>query len=106
MLPLAATAAESVRATPVMVWIKFGALILGVILVILLLRKLMQINRFLILVVVVVGGSILLINWTYNRTEPRFLTPIIDQIAPYLPGGKGLDAPTIDPNNPEKTKRK
>jgi hypothetical protein len=100
---LALTAAEKVRDTPVMVWVKFGAIIIAVLIGLLLLRKLLSVNRYMLLVVFVVGGSILMINWTYNRTEPKFLSPVIDAVAPFLPYGKGLEPPKLDPDNPSRS---
>ncbi|MDX2185793.1 MAG: hypothetical protein SFV32_02575 [Opitutaceae bacterium] len=103
---LALTAAEKMSTTPVMVWVKFGAIILAVIIALIVVRKILSINRYLILVVFVVGGSILMINWAYHRTEPRFMTPIIDAIAPFLPTGKGLEPPKLDTENPSRTPAK
>lgn len=103
---LALTAAEKLRDTPTMVWIKFGAVVLAVIIGLIVIRKILSINKYLMAVVFVVGGSILMINWTYHRTEPKFLTPVVDAIAPFLPYGKGLEPPKLDPDNPSRSPAK
>lgn len=105
MLLLAATALEKMKETDLMVWGKFALIILGFIITVLILKKLANVNKFIMLAVVIVGGSIVMINWTYNRTEPRFLTPVVDAIAPFLPNGSGLEAPKLDPENPSRPKK-
>lgn len=106
MILLAATALEKMKETDLMVWGKFALIILGFIVAVLILKKLADVNKYLMFAVLVVGGSIVLINWSYNRTEPKFLTPVIDAIAPFLPNGKGLEPPKLDPENPNKPVRK
>jgi hypothetical protein len=74
MLPLLATAVE--RVTPLeklqnvsgQFWLKIF-------------RKVMVMNKIILTIILGVIGAVVSINWVYNRTEPEFLTPMIDAIA-------------------------
>ena len=48
-------------------------------------QKVLKINKFVLGGVVFVGGGLMWFNWVYHRTEPKFLTPIVDRIAPFFP---------------------
>lgn len=78
---------EKVQAVPASTWIN---LLIGVAVLILLVRiwkSLAELNEFAPwIVLVLVGGSVVL-YWTYERTEPKALTPIFDVLAQYLPTG-------------------
>ncbi len=83
---LAANAAlDKLHAIPTAFWIKVGIVIAALIVLVILLRKLMNINKFVMGGVIFIGGGVFMINMLYNRTEPKFLTPIFDKIAPFFP---------------------
>jgi hypothetical protein len=42
-------------------------------------------------------------NWIYHRTEPKFLTPLVDRIAPFFPSAGSYDAKQA--TNPGDTKK-
>ena len=48
-------------------------------------QKVLKINKFVLGGVVFIGGGLVFFNWIYHRTEPKFLTPIVDRIAPFFP---------------------
>ena len=89
MLPLmplfAVTALERLQQVPPRFWWQAALAVVGVIVAVALLRKLARANKLVLAVIVFVVLVILFFSWIYNRNEPRFLTPVIDKIAPFFP---------------------
>ena len=85
MLLLAVTALEKIKTLPPEIWGKIAIAILAFILVIFLFRRVMKRNKIIGAIIVFVVVTIVFFNWVYNRTEPKFLTPIVDRIAPFFP---------------------
>jgi Flp pilus assembly protein TadB len=48
-------------------------------------RFLKSINPALVLLILMVVLFILVMHWTYTRTEPNFMAPIIDFLSNYVP---------------------
>jgi len=85
MLFLAVTTVDKLKAVPPKFWWTLVAFILGFFVAVWLLKKLLRVNKvFLFLGVFVVSG-VTFISWVYNRNEPAFLTPFVDQLAQFLP---------------------
>jgi hypothetical protein len=42
--------------------------------------------------VIFVVGTVVFFSWVYNRNEPKFLTPIIEKIAPFFPSAGAYNA--------------
>jgi hypothetical protein len=42
-------------------------------------------NGIVMFLIVAAALFVVGITWIYQRTEPRFLTPLVDHIAPFLP---------------------
>ncbi len=102
MTPLAAfTAAakptvwEKIQNVPVSTWISLGVAILVIILLVRIWKSLREVNEFAPwIVLTMVGGSVVL-YWTYERTEPKFLSPVFDELSKFLPSKIPYkDAPT------------
>jgi len=89
---LAATALDSAKHLPPSVWLKVGIVIAAIIVVVFILRKIAGMNKIVLGVVVFVSCSILFFSWVYNRNEPKFLTPLIDRLAPFLPSAGSYNA--------------
>jgi hypothetical protein len=85
------TALERIQAIPPVFWLKVGAVILAIIILVIALRKLMNVNKFVVGGIIFVGGGIFWFNMLYNRTEPKFLTPLFDRIAPFFPTAGAYD---------------
>ena len=86
MLIFAVTTLEKIHAVPRSVWINVGIGVLIVIALVMVVRLIKQMSNAIvpcILVCVVLG--VMGFNWLYSRTEPAFLTPIFDKIAPFFP---------------------
>jgi hypothetical protein len=101
MLLFAATALDKASKIPASFWLKFAAVIVALIILVLLLRKLAEVNKVVLAVVGIVIVGVLGFSWIYERNEPAFLTPVVDAIAPFFPS-KGAYQTTQqgDPKQP------
>lgn len=76
---------EKVQAIPMSTWVSVVVAIIVLILIVRIWKSLREFNEFAPwIAVVMVGGSVLL-YWTYERTEPKPLSPVIDVLAKFLP---------------------
>ncbi len=85
MLPLALSAFEKAAKVPSSFWLKLFLAIVGLFLFVAIMRKLMQVNKFIFVAVGIVAMALIGFNWIYERNEPEFLTPVVDRIAPFFP---------------------
>lgn len=85
MLLLAATALEKLQTLKPDVWLKIGIAVVAFIAAILIFRKIMKMNKLIGGIIVLVVFTVFFFSWVYNRNEPKFLTPVIDKIAPFFP---------------------
>ena len=92
MLFCAATGLEKVQKIPPDFWLKAGLGILAFVLAIVLLRKLAHVNKFILTFVVVLTCTVMGFKWIYERDEPEFMTPFIEQIAPFFPAKGAYNA--------------
>jgi len=92
MLPIAASALETLQQLPPKVWLKIGIGIAVFIIGFILIQRVAKMNKVVLGVVVFVVGTIVFFSWVYNRNEPRFLTPIVDRIAPFFPSAGAVKA--------------
>lgn len=58
-------------------------------------RFLRSISPALVGLIMLVVLSILMMHWTFTRTEPAFLKPMIDVIAPFFPTGAARPGPIL-----------
>lgn len=91
LLPLAATALETAKAIPPATWLKLGIGIAAFVIAVIVLRKVAQMNKVVLGVVVCVVLSIVFFSWVYHRNEPKWLTPVVDKIAPFFPSAGHFD---------------
>lgn len=76
---------EKLQAVPSATWISLLIAIGVLLMVVRLWKKLSEFNDFAPwIALVMVGGSVIL-YWTYERTEPKVLSPVMDFLAQYLP---------------------
>lgn len=92
MLPLAVTALEQLKTLPPDVWLKIAIAIAAFIIAILVFRRVMKMNKIIAGVVVFVVVTVVFFSWVYNRNEPKFLTPLVDRIAPFFPSAGSYNA--------------
>ena len=62
------------------------------VLTIFLFRRVMKMNKIIASIIVFVVGTVVFFSWVYNRNEPKFLTPIVDRIAPFFPSAGAYNA--------------
>ena len=92
MLLLAVTAIEQLKTLPPDVWLKIGVAVGGFIVGILVFRRVMKMNKIVAGVIVFVATTVIFFSWVYNRNEPKFLTPLVDRIAPFFPSAGSYNA--------------
>ncbi|MBA4136394.1 MAG: hypothetical protein C0518_03655 [Opitutus sp.] len=85
MFLFAASALEKVQTIPPATWLKLGIAIAALIAVVVILRTVAKMNKILLGVVVFVVVTVFFFSWVYNRNEPRWMTPIVEKIAPFFP---------------------
>lgn len=89
---LAQSAVEKMKTLPPDVWLKIGIVILAFIVGVFIFRRIVKMNKIIGSIIVVVVGSIVFFSWVYNRNEPKFLTPIVEKIAPFFPTAGAYNA--------------
>jgi hypothetical protein len=85
MLLLAVSAVEKAQSLKPEVWLKIGIAIAVFVAVIIIYRRLMKVNKVVGGVILFVVFTVVFFSWVYNRNEPKFLTPIVEKIAPFFP---------------------
>ncbi len=85
MSPLVSTALERVREIPSAFWVNLGVAVLLLILLVVILRKLAAVNKIVLAMAGIVAIAGLGFSWIYERDEPKFMTPLVEKIAPLLP---------------------
>jgi len=88
---LAQSALDKMKTLPPDVWLKIGIVVAGIIVVVLVFRQLMKVNKLIGGIIALVVFSILFFSWVYNRNEPKFLTPVVEKIAPFFPSAGSYD---------------
>ena len=92
MLLLAVSAADKIKQISPGTWLNVALAIGAVVAAVMIVRSVAKMNKVVVGVVVFVVGTILFFNWVYYRNEPRFLTPIVNKIAPFFPSAGAYDA--------------
>lgn len=85
MLLMAVSALEKLQQIPRQVWI-YLAIGAGVIVgAVLAYRFLAGVNKLWLTIIGGVALTVLGFQWVYERNEPKFLTPVVEKIAPFFP---------------------
>jgi hypothetical protein len=85
MLLFALTTIEKLKQVPSSFWINAAIVILGIFAMVIVFRKIKEMNKIVLGIVLAVIVAMLGFNWIYERNEPKFLTPFVDMVAPFLP---------------------
>lgn len=85
MTLFAASALETLQTLPAETWAKIGIAVGALIITVIVLRKLANTNKVIMGVVVFVVCTVVFFSWIYNRNEPKFMTPVIEKLAPFFP---------------------
>ena len=92
MLLLAVSAMEKAQSLKPEVWLKIGIAIAVFVAVIIIYRRLMRVNKVVAGVILFVVFTVVFFSWVYNRNEPKFLTPVVEKIAPFFPSASAYKA--------------
>ena len=85
MLLFALTTIEKLKQVPKSFWINTVIIVLGLVAAVFVLRKIKQMNKIVIGIILAVVFVLVGFNWIYERNEPKFLSPLVDMIAPFFP---------------------
>jgi hypothetical protein len=99
---LAATTLEKLQKIPPAFWGKVGLVIAAIIVAFIVIQKVLHVNKFILGGVTFVAVGLIFFNWIYNRTEPKFLTPFVNRIAPFFPAAGAYDTKQSAPPEPTK----
>ena len=80
---------DRLRDIPMDVWLKLGLGILALIVVVVVLRKLAHMNKFILGFLVLLGLTFLGFSWIYERNEPAWATPFVQAVAGFFPAKPG-----------------
>jgi len=100
MVLFAVTAIEKMKTLPPAVWLKIGIAIAALVIAVFVLRKILRMNKVIAGVIVFVVCTVVFFSWVYNRNEPKFLTPLINRIAPFFPSAGSYNAKQQTPAKP------
>ena len=67
-------------------------MVVAIIAAVMIFRKVVKMNKIIASVIVFVVCTIMFFSWAYNRNEPKFLTPIVERIAPFFPTAGAYNA--------------
>ena len=85
MMLLAVNVMEKLQHLPRKDLANLGLIVLVLIVAILIIKQAAKMNRFVLFMIILVTMMVVGLTWVYQRNEPKFLTPLIDGIAPFLP---------------------
>jgi apolipoprotein N-acyltransferase len=85
MLIFALATAEKLKEVPRSFWINAAIVILGLVAIVIIFRKIREMNKIVLGIILAFIFVLVGFNWVYNRNEPKFLTPFVDMVAPFLP---------------------
>lgn len=81
----APTALDKLKQIPPAFWLKVGLAVLAIVAVVIVLRKVAQMNKVVLTVVFLVFLSTIGFNWIYERNEPAWATPVIERLSGFFP---------------------
>jgi hypothetical protein len=92
MILLAVTAIDKLQTLKPETWLKIGIAVVAFVGAIFVFRRVMRMNKIIAGVMVFVTLTVVFFSWVYNRNEPRFMTPIVEKIAPFFPSAGSYGA--------------
>lgn len=76
---------DKIRRIPADTWVNLAIGIVSVFVVIRAWRTLKRLNDYAPYIAMAVMASGVFFYWVYSRTEPAFLTPIVERLTPFFP---------------------
>ncbi|HSY53367.1 MAG TPA: hypothetical protein VK785_02920 [Opitutaceae bacterium] len=106
MLFLAVSALDKLKQVPPSLWWKAVLGMVGFLVLIVVLKRLMQVNKVLLTIATLVISALVFFSWVYHRNEPAFLTPLVDRLAPFFPSAGAYESQQQkDPTQPDQPRR-
>lgn len=84
----ATTPLQKIRHLPTETWINVAICVAGILVILRLWRTLKALNDYGPYLACAVVASGVFFYWVYTRTEPAFLTPVVEKLAPFFPTQK------------------
>jgi apolipoprotein N-acyltransferase len=81
----ATTSSDKLRDVPPDLWLKLALGVAVLIAVVIVLRKVADINRFVLLGLALFASTVIGFNWIYERNEPAFATPFVAVVSGFFP---------------------
>jgi hypothetical protein len=102
------TTLDKIEKIPREFWIEIAIAVLAVIAIFVVLRTVLKINKFVLGGAAFIAAGLIWFNWIYHRNEPKFLTPVMNKIAPFFPAAgayqtKQAGTPDLGPSTKTKT---
>jgi hypothetical protein len=85
MLFFAVSALAKLHNLPRRNLVNFGLAVLVVVVAIIVVKEAAKMNKFILGTLILVTVMVVCFSWVYQRNEPKFLTPFVDEIAPFFP---------------------
>ncbi len=92
MTLFAASALDTLKTLPPATWLKIGIAVASLLAAVFILRKVAGMNKVIMGVVGFVVVTVVFFSWVYNRNEPKFMTPLIEKLAPFFPSAGSYNA--------------
>jgi glucan phosphoethanolaminetransferase (alkaline phosphatase superfamily) len=88
----AVTAWEKMKSLPPDVWLKVVVAVAAFVVAVFIFRRVMKMNKIIAGVAIFVVTSVVFFSWVYNRNEPKFMTPLVERIAPFFPSANAYSS--------------
>ncbi len=85
LLAESTTTLAKLQNVPSGVWLRMGAAVLVLVLLVVVLQKVAKMNKVIMGVVVFLVVTFIGFNWIYQRNEPSWATPVISKLAQFFP---------------------
>lgn len=76
---------DQLRAVPKQTWINLAICVVALVAVVKLWKVLRSINEFVPYIAAALASFLILFYWVYERTEPKFLTPVVEKLVHFFP---------------------
>ncbi len=76
---------EQLQRIPKQSWINLAICIIAVVVIARVWKILKSVNDFVPYIAAFLALFLIFFYWVYDRSEPRFLTPIVEKLAPFFP---------------------
>jgi hypothetical protein len=79
------TTLDKLKLVPPQFWLMICVAIGGLVVLTVAVRHIVRANKIMVTIVAAIIMALVAFNWVYKRNEPKFLTPIVNKIAPFFP---------------------